>query len=84
MAMNKRQWKKRLKKEKLRRKAIEKRLGVDKWLSDMFFQNLVEQFLNETIGDDCGIKIERRKPMILKVRELGNNENQIGDRGNGR
>jgi hypothetical protein len=82
--MNKRQWKKRLKKEKLEREAIEKRFGVDTWLSNIFFQNLAEHFLNETISDDCGIRIERRKPMILKVRELGHNENLKGDKSNGR
>jgi hypothetical protein len=83
-AMNKRQWKKHLKKRKLRWEAAQKRLGIDKWFSNIFFENLLAQISNETISDDCGIRIERRKPMILKVRELGHNENLKGDNGSGR
>lgn len=81
--MNKRQWKKHLKKRKLRWEATKKRLGVDRWFSNIFFQNLFEQMTNETIGDDCGIRIERMS-MRFKARKLGSNENLKGDRENGR
>ncbi len=76
--MNKRQWKKHLKKRKLRREAIEKRLGIDKWCSNIIFQNFSKQMSNETISDDCGIRIERL-PMRFKARKLGSSENLKGD-----
>ena len=56
--------------------------GVNKWTSNIFFQNLFKQITNETICDDCGIRIERI-PMEFKARELGNNENLKGDNDNG-
>ena len=71
--MNKRQWKKTSKKRKLRWEAINKRLGLDKWVSNIFFQNLFNQMLNETTSDDCDIRIERM-PMRFKARELGKGE----------
>lgn len=71
--MNKRQWKKHLKKEKARRKAIEEYFGIDKICSKMLFQNLFEQISSGTTSDNCGIRIERM-PMRFKARELGKGE----------
>ena len=77
--MNKRQWKKHLKKRKLRWEATKKRWGLDRWCSNMMFQNLFKQMTSETISDVCGIRI-KRTPMRFKARELGSNENLKGVR----
>lgn len=73
--MNKRQWKKYNKKKK-------------SWIlnrveANIIYQNIFKHIIsNETISDDCGIRIE--KPMRFKARELGNNENPKEDNDNGR
>ena len=57
--MNKRQWKKHLKKKKLMWEVTKKYWGIDKWESNMVFQNIAEQIINGKIID-CGIKIRRK------------------------
>ena len=76
--MNKRQWKKHLKKRKLNWEAVKKRLKVNEWFSNIAFQNLFERMPSEIIGDDCGIKI--RMPMRFKMRELGSDKKAKGVR----
>ena len=68
--MNKRQWKKFQTKRKLRWEALEKRLGIDKWKSNIMFQNLAKQIMNGTT-DDCGIKIRREPIPQHKIIRLG-------------
>lgn len=79
--MNKRQWKKHLKKGKLKWEAAKKRLKVNEWFPNIALQNLFEQMPSEIISDDCGIKI--RMPMRFKARELGVNKILKGDMDNG-
>ena len=70
--MNKRQWKKFQQKRRLKREALEKSLGIDKWKSNIVFQTIAKQITNRVIYD-CGIKI-RREPMLQhKIRRLGDN-----------
>lgn len=66
--MNKRQWKKYHKKKKLEWEATKKYWGIDKWESNIVFQNIADQIINGKISD-CGIKIERNAK--FKSRKLG-------------
>lgn len=45
--MNKRQWKKHLKKKRLEWEATKKYWGIDKWESNIVFQNIADQIINE-------------------------------------
>ena len=63
--MNKRQWKKY---HKRKWEAMKKRWGIDKWESNIVFQNIADQIINGKIID-CGIKIKRTTK--FKSRKLG-------------
>lgn len=66
--MNKRQWKKYRKKKRLEWEETKKRIAINKWESNIVFQNIADQIINGKIID-CGIRIERKTK--FKSRKLG-------------